>query len=427
MGHYARTRSDGTWTTGNYVTIASDWADLNTKVFGAINGDKGGSWSPSSLITLTGSSGGHLRVTGKTLVAYGGSLQTASLARFKLPGSTWPLLAEGHVGRSRTIFHSMFQCQTLDRVYWKQVLGKLGSNSEVSGIQTPFCSYQAAGGIVFSPSCILPLRVHDGSRIVSATFRFRVPVPRSKALVVPPKFRLVRADLEGNLVNLSSTANNAATDSNGYQSMAAAASGSDWYNNGDAQGFTYVCDQNNIVDVSQYSYYAQLQEERGAVQAISNSQIDGVSMVERKADCRYVSISNIALTGNGYGAGATGNRILITGQTVKQQNGIWVINLGGAWSRAGDLSSPSNFTPNFIVGVGDGVLTQYWQIKRPQAPQSCNVGALSTDNTGDEVEFSQIGRIYSYAPGISPVSQLRGNIYHSLLLTMDSIVDMRFQ
>lgn len=432
MTHNARTQLDATWTTGNYVTLIGDWQDLNRKVFASINGDKGGCWSPAATITLTGSLAGHLQVTGPMLVAYGGSLTSINSARFKILGaSAWPLLASGHVGRSRDIMHSMFGFQTKDRLFWKHVMGLSTAGSTVSGIQAPFCSYQAPGGLLYAPSFYIPLRVHDGARITSATLRFRVSFARSKKPVVMPKVRIIRVSPDGTIVSLKSVASGA--DAQGYASPTLPTSGDAWYNGGVAQGFTYVCDQNNIVDASQYLYYTQFIEETGAITALPPSAIDGLAIVERKYDVRLCSTANIALTGNPSPDGAAavaGDRILCTAQTIPQQNGIWIA-AAGAWSRAGDLADASNFTPNFIVGVNGGAApgtsnnNTLWQITEPMAPQNA---VCSSDNSGSPIKFLRVGRAPTFTfPTNNVSSTLRGNIYHSLRLSMDSIVDMRPQ
>lgn len=429
MTHNVRTQSDGTWTTGNYVTLPPDWQDLNRKVFSSVNGDKGGCWNPTAPIILTGLVGSHLKVAAKTVVAYGGQLKTAAGARFNVVGAdTWPLLAAGHVGRKRDILHSLYGFETKERKYWKQIMGLSGTTALLSGIQSPFCSYQAPGGVIFAPNFYIPLRVHDGARIVSATWRFRVLFPRAKKPVIMPRFRIVRSDSENNLVPLRSVAGGATVD--GYMSPAVPDSGELWFNGGAAQGFTYTCDQNNIIDTSQYSYFAQLIEETGAVTALPNSQIDGYAIVERKSDVRLASIVNQAITGAVTVDGTavvTGDRILYTGQTIPQQNGIWIANTGGAWTRAGDLSSSADFTPNFIVAVsaGGASLNSIWQISEPQAPQPATVAA---DNSGSPIRFLRVGRAPSVVfAATTPSSPLRGNLYHSVLLSMDSIVDMRPQ
>lgn len=436
MAHFTRTQLSGTWTGGSYVTLAADWNSLDAKVFAAINGDLGGSWAPTSQIRIESALGsGGLLVTGPMQVAYGGSLTTKNAARFVVTGaSAWPKFAVGHSKRTRRILNTTFRFQTREMFFWKHVLGMSGATTNLAGIQSPFCSYQAASGTIFAPSFHMPLRVHDGGKFSKATFTFRVPSPRTKKPEVMPKFRIIRTDLEGNVVPLKSTASGA--DIDGYVSPDVPDTGDAWHNGGNAQTFDYVCDQNNVIDLSQYQYWAQVIEERGAKAPIPGPQIDGIGIVERKDDCYCVFTHNQPLTGNPVSSvGAPiliipdGSRILLVSQDVPQQNGIWIVDNAGAWTRAADLLSIANFTPNFIVSALRNAdldsRPQFWQIQTPQQPQ---VATIKSDNTGSPIQFLRVGRTpptvwVSYTPS----APLRGNIYHSVIATIDDIVDMRPQ
>lgn len=438
MAHFTRTQSTGTWTTGSYVTLASDWSSLDAKVFASINGDKGGSWTPTSQLRIESPGAlpqGGLVVSGPLLVAYGGSLTTKSSARFGIAGATaWPKFASGHIKRSRKILNTSFRFQTREMFFWKHVLGMSTEITKLAGIQSPFCSFQAASGTIFSPSFHMPLRVHASGKLSKATFTFRVPSIRTKKPEVMPKFRIIRTDLEGNIQPLKSTASGA--DADGYISPTAPDSGDAWYNEGLPQTFEYECDQNNVIDVSQYMYWAQVIEEAGAKAPIPGPQIDGIGIVERKDDCYCVFTHNQPLTGNPLDSiGGTiasipsGNRLLLVSQTVPQQNGIWILDNGGAWTRAADLLSIANFTPNFIVGAQRNatldVQPQFWQISTPQQPQ---VATIKSDNTGSPIQFLRVGRTPPTVwTSYTPSSPLRGNIYHSVVVTIDDIVDMRPQ
>lgn len=432
MSHFTRTQTTGTWTGGSYVTLVSDWASLDGKVFASVNGDKGGSWAPSSVLEIIGDiAAGYLNLTGPLQVAYGGSFKTTTGARFKIEGSTaWPKFAVGHSKRSRNILNTCLRYKAREMAYWKQILG-VGTDAPFTGIQSPFCSYQAPGGTIFSPSFHLPLRVHDAGTFSKATFYFRVMTSRTKKPVVLPKFRIIRTDIDGTIVPLKSTASGA--DSLGYISPPAVTSGAEWYNDGALQSLVYTCDQNNVIDTSQYLYWAEVQEEVGASTPVGPVQFDGIGIVERKEDVTIVLTADRALTGalsGPLGALSTGTRVLLTGQTIAQQNGIWILNTAGAWSRAADLSSIGDFTPNFIVRAlqsSTDVRPGFWQIQSPQQPSG---GGTITDTVnGTAISFLRVGRTPSnrYGVNITASSPLRGNMYHSVVVTIDDIVDMRPQ
>lgn len=54
MGHFDYTRPGGIWSGSNVVTTA-ELEDLDSKTERAINGDEGGTWAPSAVITIGGS------------------------------------------------------------------------------------------------------------------------------------------------------------------------------------------------------------------------------------------------------------------------------------------------------------------------------------------------------------------------------------
>ncbi|NUP08465.1 MAG: hypothetical protein HOW73_20640 [Polyangiaceae bacterium] len=53
MGHFDFTRSGGVWT-GTPLVTADEMADLDSKTERAINGDEGGTWAPTTVITIGG-------------------------------------------------------------------------------------------------------------------------------------------------------------------------------------------------------------------------------------------------------------------------------------------------------------------------------------------------------------------------------------
>ena len=60
MSHFSSTRT--TWTPGTAL-LAAEMADIDAKTFKAINGDEGGTWAPSSVITI-GGSGATMKLVG---------------------------------------------------------------------------------------------------------------------------------------------------------------------------------------------------------------------------------------------------------------------------------------------------------------------------------------------------------------------------
>ena len=101
-------------------------------------------------------------------------------------------------------------------------------------------------------------------------------------------------------------------------------------------------------------------------------------LVDAKASCYLVATSNIALTGNqtidSVSTGA--NRILLTGQTAPAQNGIWLSNAGGAWSRAVDADTSVKVLSGMYTFIEAG--TTYkgtgWVLTDPNSSATITVG-----------------------------------------------------
>lgn len=409
MSAFTRTQTDSTWTNGGadgYVPTTGDWESLVAKLFAAVNGDRGGVWRPNSQIAIAG---GGLNVTGPTLVRFG-SIKTTGTSRFRLGGgaSDWPLWGTGHAKRSRQLLMPMFQSLRGNVDDWiAQLVSPFGLRSIALSIQS------TDGLTLAQPSALRrALRVHDGATLSKVEFCFRVPQTRTSPPVATPKFRVYRVDIDGNAVCLKSTtpdANGIAADTSGYASPAKPSSGVTWMANGGSQLFEYVCDQNNVIDVSQYSYWAMIIEEAGANSPVPSTSLDGVTVREQKVDVRLATTGNIAaLTGAATIDGATvadGDRVLVKNQTTSSANGIYVVSTGGAWTRATDFDALSDLTPFCFVRVtaGSTNVGTSWEFAGPK-PTAIGSGAITFQR-------------------LTP----QGNSYHTLKLYFDDIVDLRWQ
>lgn len=69
MSHFAHTRAGGVWNS-NQVVFATEFADFDAKTFKALNGDEGGTWAPSSVITIGGQG---LSVPANVILGTGGT------------------------------------------------------------------------------------------------------------------------------------------------------------------------------------------------------------------------------------------------------------------------------------------------------------------------------------------------------------------
>jgi len=435
MAHFLRTQTDGVWDGPGYITVQPDWIDLDSKVFRAINGDKGGCWTPSSPISIGGSG---LTVTPPTIVDYGGSLTTLSGARFKLGATNWPQISATHVGRTRTLMTPCRLRQTgPEKYHWI-------TDQNTGGIQSIACTlWRTFATQLFQPSFVLPIRVHDGGRLVSATITFQVNSLRKIPPVATPRMRVVRCDDIGTITSLKSTGGGA--DADGYVSFPLPTSGDDWYLNGVVQSFTFVCDQNNVVDVSKYTYYVEIIEEVGDLPTDKvNPPFDGSIVRELKDDVKYIFLPTdstiVGMVGDyitqaPYIGGPTalptglveGDRVLVVyghsdydmtfgkpppyfpASPLTNFYGTWSAGIytvqSGLWTRTADAATNENFSNSFLICVPS--LNQIWEYTNVANP----IGLRSTSDQ-------------------TPVFQRRnpkGNIYHAVSCSFDSIADMRPQ
>lgn len=109
--------------------------------------------------------------------------------------------------------------------------------------------------------------------------------------------------------------------------------------------------------------------------------LNGLSTLVYSTDYKKAvacAISNTAITGNPSPMDgvtiANLDVVLLVGQTAPAQNGLWVVNTGGAWTR------PSNFTTNAavqgcFVAVVKGTLRKGWIF------QNTNTNAITVDTT----------------------------------------------
>lgn len=95
-----------------------------------------------------------------------------------------------------------------------------------------------------------------------------------------------------------------------------------------------------------------------ASDAANKSYVDGlVTGLSWKAACHLASTANTALTGAQSLDGTAvinGQRVLVKNQTTGAENGIYVVNTGGAWTRATDCDTTADFqaaTCMILAGV----------------------------------------------------------------------------
>ncbi len=245
-----------TWTSGSYVMPRAELEQLDAKQTRAINGDRGGAWAPSAPIEIGGFG---VRVTGPVDVAGGGVLDVTSAGGIVLGDGDFQDLAEGHAGRTR---------QLRQDTSFPLGVGDFGGYPWAATVsprhlaaQTVALSFVDSFGNERGSEFLIQLRVHHGATLDRLVFRFRVPYLRKSTPTTMPKLRVFRADRDGNVDVLKST-----TLGDGYAGPENPGTSVAWHAGGAIQEFDYVCDQHNVIDTSQFIYWAHVVEETGATE-----------------------------------------------------------------------------------------------------------------------------------------------------------------
>lgn len=92
--------------------------------------------------------------------------------------------------------------------------------------------------------------------------------------------------------------------------------------------------------------------------AVTVAQLQAASFgFDLKQEARGASVSNVSLVGALTHDGivyADDDRFLAKNQTAPEENGLWVVNTAGAWTRAADADSSTEVTPGLFVFVLEG-------------------------------------------------------------------------
>lgn len=114
--------------------------------------------------------------------------------------------------------------------------------------------------------------------------------------------------------------------------------------------------------------------------ATDAARLQDIYNTPEKEIVRAASTANLALTGGATVDGvsmADNDRVLAKDQTAPSENGIWIVNTGGAWTRAADADSEAELV-GAMVSVGEGsenIDKRYLQTT--QAPITVDTTALN--------------------------------------------------
>jgi hypothetical protein len=228
---------------------------LDVTLAKALNGDGGGSWTPAASIIIGGAG---MWFGGPVVLSNAAGVLTSTNKHIVLGTNDYIYLGAGHSGATRTIDTQLESLPTqgttaADGTYFSP-LGRIGN----------------VGGTVFTANPVQPngtrflspINVHHGATLTGATLTFRVN--DAHAAGVPDSliaFRVLAVDVNGNVLTLSSTAV-AGTDGS-VAFTPRPANGAAWNAAGAAQTVACTCDQNNVIDVTQYSYWVEVFDEMG--------------------------------------------------------------------------------------------------------------------------------------------------------------------
>ncbi len=326
IGHFTRVHTNGYWNTGNPVPTPTDWAQFDQIISQIISGDMGGCWAPLTQIAIAGSG---LTLTAPLYVLGFGFLLSTASGAYLLNNNNIPQLGPDHVGRTRVI---VSPCSAGRAAY---PFGAVPFFYGLQSVAQQFLFLNAAGQTIaqLPNELYVPLRVHNGATLTEVEVSFAVT--QQYTPVRTPGFRIVRVDINGVQTVMTSAAAASANGTPftaGYLSPPAPSSASAWYNGGAAQTFTVPCDQANVIDISQYTYWLQIADASGNTGY--PFQLNVTPPVEVASNLHFgTANASVALINNGglveltYATGtfANGELVVIAG-TGTAADGAWIIS-----------------------------------------------------------------------------------------------------
>lgn len=400
MTAFTRTQPDATWVSG-FAPGTFEYASLDSKIKRALNGDDGGAWAPSSALNLS-----NLQVTGPFVVfSAEGVLATSGTARFKLGDGDWPVLGPGHAYATHTLKFSFADWLDFDPQVPQSFL-----NDQYAALQAvaPTLIQPGSSNVV---RFYKVLRLHDASTATAATITFRVGYDHVAPPTQPPKARVIAVDLYGNQTNLTSSA--AGADADGFVSYPIAPNSGPWFDEGRVKTWTVPLDQNNIVDISVKNYLIEVREESVQVAPVATGLL---------FTALVATTTNIALTGAASvdGSATNGVAVLVKDQTNPTENGLYIGNSSGAWTRVPlfIVDGTGSFGHTVWVAAGNRWTGTTWALTN---------GLPITTGTS-QIVFANVSS--TTPPGVVPLGPTMkafGNIWQEVAVTCSLIADARFQ
>lgn len=235
MAHHLRIRKDPGWALGSLWTSAEQ-AALDAGLIASVNGDGGGTWSPSGNVNIQGA-GVRLIGTTHTISGAHSFVSTNGTSELLTHGdSDYCVLGPGHTGASLSIRSPLTD-------------GRYPAGWTNYGPQSPF----AIVSTVVGATVRIPLRVHNGAVFAGAKFTFAVTPGATQIPAQTPRFGVFARDAFGNKTTLLEY----------YQPTPQTVA--DWVSGGFPQPYQVMLSHPSVaIDTSKYSYFAEIVEASGA-------------------------------------------------------------------------------------------------------------------------------------------------------------------
>ena len=250
-GHTWLNSLNGAWF-NVYTPTVADFTALDAALTSAINGDGGGAYTPSAPIFIGGAG---LWFAGPTTFASGATASFSTTFPLAFGDSDYFVLGAGHSGATRTI-----------RTPCVEAASAFGYGITVG------TAYAALESLIVGSRAIIPLRVHQGATLASATLTFAVA--QTHTLGAPaflPGFRVYQRSIATGVVTPLVASGG---DGNGFVYPATPASGTAWYAAGAAQTLTYTLAAATVIDRTQSTYFAEIVDESGRYSQTQNLYTD---------------------------------------------------------------------------------------------------------------------------------------------------------
>lgn len=236
MSHLQRVQPDSVWVTV-YVPKGDDLRKIDANTVLAINGKDGGTYAPSSPIIIGGAglvvAGPCVFASSSVILTTGGNSRVVFDADAAVSGFDLPI---GHPARSRTRMRPVFEAYV----------------SRSDGLILPGL-FSTAGVVPTGARFFIPLDVDNGGQLDSVTFRYLLASSTPNPMIV----RVVRVSPVGTIEPLRSADATSGTDEDGFQ-----LTGPIFVSNA---LFTYICNQNNAVDIASYAYMLEVIDQGNSV------------------------------------------------------------------------------------------------------------------------------------------------------------------